>query len=71
MRFLKVLITLQKMFQKDQKKKKISCGGDLNNRQTERTPQKCLRCGSEYHLITNFPKPPKENEKHREQVSLN
>ena len=37
----------------------------------ERTPLKCFKCGSEDHLIAKFPKPPKENEKLRKQVSYN
>ena len=43
----------------------------MDNRQTERTPQKCFRCGSEDHLIEKCPKPPKENEKWRIQVRFN
>ena len=43
----------------------------MDNRQTERTPRKCFRCGSEYHLIEIFPKPPKENEKRRKQLYFN
>ena len=37
----------------------------------ERTPQKCFRCGSEDHMITKCPKPPKYNEKRRKQVHFN
>ena len=43
----------------------------LGNRQTERTPRKCFRCGSENHLIEKYPKPPKDNEKRRKQVRFN
>ena len=43
----------------------------LDNRQTERTPRKCFRYGSEDHLIAKFPKPPKDNEKRIKQVSFN
>ena len=42
---------------------KARAAGDLDNRQTERTPRKCFRCISKDHLIENFPKPQKENEK--------
>ena len=45
--------------------------GALDNRQTERTSQKCFGCGSEDHLIAKFPKPPKDNEKRRKQVRFN
>ena len=33
-----------------------------DNRRTERTPRKCFICGSEYHMITKCPNPPKDNE---------
>ena len=46
-----------------QEKEKSRAAGDSDNIQTEATPQKCFRCGSEDHLIAKFPKPPKENEK--------
>ena len=34
-------------------------------------PRKCFRCGSEDHMITKFPNPPKDNEKRQRQVRLN
>ena len=37
----------------------------------ERTPQKCLRCGYEDHIIAKCTKPPKDNEKRRKQACLN
>ena len=37
----------------------------------KRTPRKCFRCGSEDHMITKFPKPPKDNEKRKKQVCFN
>ena len=40
----------------------------MENRRTERTPCKCFRCGSEDHLISKCPKPPKDNEKRQNQV---
>ena len=43
----------------------------LDNRETEQTPRKCLRCGSQDHLIAKYPKPPKDNEKRRKQVCFN
>ena len=45
--------------------------GDLDNRQTERTPTKCFRCGPEDHLIAKCLKPPKDNEKRSKKVRLN
>ena len=38
------------------------------DRQTERMPWRCFRCGSEDHMIAKYPKPPKDNEKRRNQV---
>ena len=70
--FLEVLITLQKNFKRIRKEKeKARAAGDSDNRQTERTPRKCLRCGSVYHLIAKCPKTQKENEKWRKQVYFN
>ena len=43
----------------------------MDNRRTEHTPWKCVRSGSEEHLIAKYPKPPKENEKRRKQVLFN
>ena len=45
--------------------------GALDNGRIERTSRKCFRCGSEDHLIANFPKPPKDNEKRRKKVCFN
>ena len=42
-----------------------------SNRNSERTPRKCFRCGSEDHMIAKFPKPTKDNEKRRKQVHFN
>ena len=42
-----------------------------SNRNTERLPRKCFRCGSEYHVIAKCPKPPKYNEKRRRQLRFN
>ena len=42
-----------------------------SNRQMECTPWRCLRCGSENHMIAKFPKPPKDNEKRQRQVRFN
>ena len=52
----------EKCFKRIRKEKeKARAAGDLDNRRTERTPQKCFRCGSEDHLIEKCPKPTKEN----------
>ena len=45
--------------------------GVLSNRNSERPPRKCYRCGSEDHMIAKCPKPPKDNEKRRKQVRIN
>ena len=42
-----------------------------DNRRTERTTWKCLRCGSEDRMIAKCPKPPKDNEKRQKQVRFN
>ena len=54
-----------------QEKEKAGAAGASDNRQTGRIPRKCFRCGSEYHLIEKFPKPPKDNEKRKKQVRFN
>ena len=41
------------------------------NRNSERPPWKCFRCESEDHMIAKCPKPPKDNEKWRNQVRFN
>ena len=42
-----------------------------SNRNLERPPCKCFRCGSEDQMIAKCPKPPKDNEKRRNQVRSN
>ena len=42
-----------------------------SNRNSERPPQICFICGSEYHMIAKCPKPSKDNEKRRKQVRFN
>ena len=42
-----------------------------SNRNSERPPRKCSRCGSENHMIAKCLKPPKYNEKQRKQVHFN
>ena len=60
------------MFQKDQTGKgEIIAVGVSSNINSERQSRKCYRCGSEDHMIANFPKPPKDNEKQRKQVRFN
>ena len=41
------------------------------NRNSERPPRKCFKCGSEDHMIAKCPKPPKKNDKRRKQVRFN
>ena len=54
-----------------QEKEKDCAAGASENRETERTSRKCFRCGSEDHLIVKCPKPPKGNEKRRNQLCFN
>ena len=51
----------EKCFKRIIQGKKTLAAGDLDNRRTKRTPQKCFRCGSEDHLIAKYTKPPEEN----------
>ena len=63
---------VEKCFKKIRKEKEQDCAAShLDDRSTEQTPQKCFRCGSEDHLITKCPKPPKDNEKRINQVRFN
>ena len=43
---------------------------NLEKQQTERKPRKYYRCRSIYHLLSKCPKPPKDNEKRKNQVHL-
>ena len=51
-----------------QEKEKARAAGHLDNIQTESTSRKCFRYGSEDHLITKCPNPPKYNEKRQKEV---
>ena len=42
-----------------QEKEKACAVGVSSNRNSERPPRKCFRCGSEDHIITKYPKPSK------------
>ena len=62
----------EKCFKRIIKEKEKSRAVDVTfNRQMERTPRKSFRCGYEDHMIAKCPKPPKDNEKRRNQVSFN
>ena len=62
----------EQCFKRIRKEKEKARAVDVSsNRQMERTPWKCFRCGSEDHMIAKFPKPPKYNEKRRGQVHFN
>ena len=50
--------------------RKACAVGDLEKLRIERTPHRCFRCRSKYHLISKCPKPPKDNKKWRKQVRL-
>ena len=51
-----------------QEKEKAHAVGISYNRNSERPPRKCFRYGSEDHMITKCPKPPKDNEKRQRLV---
>ena len=62
----------EKCFKRIRKEKDKARAVDASyNRQTECTPRKCFRCGSEYHLIEKCPKPPKYNVKRQNKVRFN
>ena len=57
--FLEELTIMQKIYKRIRKDKEKYCAtGDSDRQWTERTPRKCFRCGSIYHLISKFLKPP-------------
>ena len=54
------------MFQNIRKEKeKARSAGTLSNKNSDRPARKCVRCGSEDHLIAKCIKPPKDSEKRR------
>ena len=62
----------EKCFKRIRKEKEKARAVDVSsNRNSERPPCKCVRCGSEYQMIAKCPKPPKGNEKRRRQVRFN
>ena len=62
----------EKYFKRIIKEKKKARAVDVSsNRNTERPPRKCFRCGSEDYMIAKCPNPPKDNEKRRRQVCFN
>ena len=63
---------MEKCFKRIRKEKEKARAVDVSsNRNSERPPRKCFRCGSEYHMIAKFPNPPKDNEKRQRQVRFN
>ena len=50
---------------------RVASTGNPTVRRDQHTPRKRFRCGSEDHLIATFPKPPKDNEKRKNQVRFN
>ena len=61
-----------KCFKKIRKEKEKARAVDVSsNRNSERPPRKCFRCGYEDHMIAKCPNPPKDNEKRRRQVRFN
>ena len=62
----------EKYFKRIRKEKEKARAVDVSsNRNSERPPPKCFRCGSEDHMIAKFPNPPKYKEKRRKQVRFN
>ena len=62
----------EKCFKRIRKEKEKARAVDVSsNRNSERPPLKCFRCGSEDHMIAKCPKSPKDNEKRRKQVFFN
>ena len=45
--------------------------GISSNRNSDRPPRKCYRCGSEDHMIAKFPKSLKYSDKRRKSVRFN
>ena len=63
---------VEKFFKRIIKEKEKARAVDVSsNINLERPPRKCLGCGSEYHMITKCPKPPKDNEKRCKSVCFN
>ena len=62
--FVEVIITLKKCFKRIRpEKERAHTAGYSENRRTEQTPWKCLRCEPQDKLIVKCTKPPIENEK--------
>ena len=62
----------EKCFKRIRKENEKARAVDVSsNMSSERQPRKCFRCGSEDHMISKSPKPPKDNEKRRKQVGFN
>ena len=65
-------LSAEKCFKIIRKEKEKVCAVDVSsNRNSERPPRKCFRCGSEDHMIAKCTQPPKDNEKQRKQVPFN
>ena len=58
----------KKIRQENEKSRAVNVS---SNRNLERPPRKCFRCGSEYQIIAKCRNPPKDNEKRRNQVRFN
>ena len=51
-------------------KEKARSAGTSSNKNSDRPAQKCLRCGSEDHMIAKCPKPPKDSEKRHKSENI-
>ena len=58
--------SVEKCFKKIRKEKqKARSAGTSYTKNLDLPAWKCSRCGSEYHMIAKYPKPPKDSEKRR------
>ena len=63
---------MEKWFKNIRKEKeKARSAGTSSYKNSYRPAWKCFRCGSEDHLITECPKPPKDSEKRRKSEKSN
>ena len=54
-----------------QEEKKARAVGVSSNKNSDHPARNFYRCGSEDHMISKFPKPPKDSEKRRKSVRFN
>ena len=70
--FVDLITILRKKFKRiRQEKEKARAVGISSTRNSNCPARKCYRCGSEDHMIENFPKPPKDSDKRLKSVCFN